>query len=56
MKTCDFGPMAHTILPVRIREDLTVFIQGIPHDLTETEATKIANVVRAMAERRDDEA
>lgn len=38
-----------TILPIPIRPNLIVFIQGIPHDLTRAEAAKIANVVKAMA-------
>lgn len=40
---------ASLTLPVPIRGDLTVQIQGIPFDLTKSEATKIANVVLAMA-------
>lgn len=36
-------------LPIPIRSDLTVQIDGIPYDLTKAEATKIANVVLAMA-------
>lgn len=36
-------------LPIPIRADLTVYVQGLPHDLTQSEASKIANVVRAMA-------
>lgn len=38
-----------TILPIPIRADLTVYIQGLPYDLTETEARRIANVILAMA-------
>jgi hypothetical protein len=45
--------MAHRppidILPVQIREDVTVQIAGIPHDLTREEAAKIARVVLALA-------
>lgn len=37
------------ILPVPIRPDLVVFIQGIPLDLTPDEADKIARVIRALA-------
>lgn len=37
------------IIPVALRADLTVHIQGLPFDLTEREARKIANVVLAMA-------
>jgi hypothetical protein len=43
------GPMASSILPIPIRADLTVHVQGLPFDLTETEARKIANVIQAMA-------
>lgn len=43
------GPMASSILPIPIRADLTVHIQGLPFDLTETEAKKIASVIQAMA-------
>lgn len=37
------------ILPIPIRHDLIVYIQGLPYDLTESEARKIAGVVSAMA-------
>jgi hypothetical protein len=37
------------ILPIQVRPDLVVRIQGIPFDLTETEARRIANVIIAMA-------
>jgi hypothetical protein len=40
------------ILPIQIREDLTVQIAGIPHDMTKAEADKIARVVLAMAMER----
>ena len=43
------GPMASSILPIPIRADLTIYIQGLPFDLSEAEAKKIANVVQAMA-------
>lgn len=43
------GPMASSILPIPIRADLTVMVQGLPFDLTESEARKIAAVVQAMA-------
>ena len=44
-------PMAAVnIIPIPIRADLTVFIQGLPFDLTESEARKIAGVVTAMAQ------
>lgn len=37
------------ILPIPLRADLTVFIQGLPFDLSAQEARKISNVVLAMA-------
>lgn len=43
------APLSSSILPIPIRPDTTVFIQGLPYDLTEAEAAKIANVIRAMA-------
>ena len=43
------APLSSSILPIPIRSETTVFIQGLPYDLTEAEANKIANVVRAMA-------
>jgi site-specific recombinase XerD len=44
-------PMATAnIIPIPIRADLTVFIQGLPFDLTESEARKIAGVITAMAQ------
>ena len=42
-------PTSVSILPIPIRPDLTVRIQGLPYDLTPSEADKIANVVKAMA-------
>jgi hypothetical protein len=38
------------ILPIPIRPDLTIQIQGLPFDLTEAEARKIAAVVTAMVQ------
>lgn len=43
------GPMSGSIVPIPIRVDLTVYIQGLPFDLTAGEARKIAGVVTAMA-------
>ena len=37
------------IVPIALRVDLTVHIQGLPFDLTTREAKKIANVILAMA-------
>ncbi|MBC7149391.1 MAG: hypothetical protein H5U22_08410 [Rhizobium sp.] len=41
--------IATLVLPIPVRADLTVYIQGLPFDLTQAEASKIANVIRAMA-------
>ena len=50
----EFGPMQNTILPIQIRPDVTVLVQGIPHDLTKEEANKLEAVVMAMVmEARD---
>jgi hypothetical protein len=43
------GPMSGSILPIPIRADLTIYIQGLPFDLTSGEARRIAGVVTAMA-------
>ncbi len=43
------GPMASSILPIPIRADLTILVQGLPFDLTVSEAKKIAGVIQAMA-------
>lgn len=40
---------ASGILPIAIRTDVTVHVQGLPFDLTPREAKKIANVILAMA-------
>lgn len=42
-------PPGSSILPIPIRGDVTVHVQGLPFDLSEAEANKIANVIRAMA-------
>ncbi|MER8502172.1 hypothetical protein [Mesorhizobium sp. M0213] len=42
-------PTSVSILPIPIRPDLTIQVQGLPYDLTPAEAAKIANVIRAMA-------
>lgn len=41
--------LSTSTLPIPIRQDLTVLIHGLPFDLSETEARKIANVVLALA-------
>ena len=44
------APPTHVnVLPIPIRADLTIKIQGLPYDLTAQEANKIANVIKAMA-------
>lgn len=40
---------ASNILPIPLRADLTVRIQGLPFDMTKAEAEKIAAVVKAMS-------
>ncbi|MDB5706233.1 MAG: hypothetical protein JWN66_3349 [Sphingomonas bacterium] len=42
-------PVSTATLPIPLRHDLTVLIHGLPYDLTEQEARKIANVMLAMA-------
>jgi len=37
------------ILPIPLRSDLTIHIQGLPFDLTPAEAKKIGAVIQAMA-------
>ncbi len=39
----------HDIFPVPLREDLVVYLQNIPLDMTRREANKIAAVVQALA-------
>jgi len=39
----------HDIFPVPIRDDLVVYIQNVPLDMTASEADKVAAVVRALA-------
>lgn len=39
----------HDIFPVPIREELVVYLQNIPLDMTQAEARKIAAVVEALA-------
>ena len=37
------------VVPIKIREDVTVGIAHLPHDLTEAEADKIIRVIMAHA-------
>ena len=39
----------HDIFPIPLREDLVVYLQNIPLDMTQAEANKIAAVVHALA-------
>jgi hypothetical protein len=39
----------HDIFPVPIRENLVVYLQNVPLDMTQAEANKIAAVVKALA-------
>jgi hypothetical protein len=43
------NPASANVFPIPIRESVVVRIHGLPFDLTEKEARKIANVVLAMA-------
>jgi len=50
VRTESVTPSAGTgIIPIPIRSNLTVHVQGLPFDLTSVEAKKIANVILAMA-------
>ena len=40
---------AVSIMPIQLRADLTVYVQGLPFDLTLAEANKLANVMKALA-------
>ncbi len=42
-------PADHTIVPIPLRADLTIFIQGLPLDLSRAEAEKICAVIMALA-------
>jgi hypothetical protein len=42
-------PLASSVLPIPIRPEITIYVQGLPYDLTEAEANKIANVIKAMS-------
>ena len=41
-------PPAPNALSIPIRPDTMIVIHGLPYDLNEAEATKIANIIRAM--------
>ena len=40
-----------SIMPIQIRDDLIIHVQGIPHDLTVKEARRIANVILALSDK-----
>ena len=43
----EYGPATRRMLPIEIRPGVTVWIYGLPLDLTLAEATKMANIVMA---------
>lgn len=43
------APASAGVIPIPVRADLTVHIQGIPFDMSMAEARKIANVILALA-------
>jgi len=45
----------HDIFPIPIREDLVVYLQNVPLDMTQAEASKIAAVVKALALPEEDQ-
>ena len=40
----------HEIFPIPLRDDLVVYVQNVPLDMTTREAEKICAVVRALAD------
>ncbi len=42
-------PPSANIVPIQIRQDLIIHVQGIPFDLTKAEAQRVANVILALA-------
>lgn len=49
MVSDDEPTSAGNVIPIQIRQNLTVRIGPVPFDLTKAEATKIANIVLALA-------
>ena len=45
----DYGPANDRILPVMIREGVSVAVYGLPLDLTQKEAEKVAAIIMAHA-------
>lgn len=35
----------NTVIPIQLRPDTTVYVQGIPHDLTQDEAQRIGRII-----------
>jgi hypothetical protein len=50
MRSIPLPSAAGLVVPIPIRPNLTIHIQGLPFDLTEAEARKIAAVITAMAQ------
>jgi hypothetical protein len=44
------------VFPIQIREDCTVRVFGLPHDLSQAEAEKISRVIKALAQKGSDNA
>lgn len=48
-----YGPLSDKIVPIPIREDVTVLVYGLPLDLKPEEAEKVGRVVLALAVAED---
>lgn len=42
--------VSDNIFPIPLRSNLTVYVQGLPHDLTAAEGKKLANVLLALVQ------
>ena len=51
-KTAEGFKASMGLIPIRIRKDLVVYVQGIPHDLKKSEAAKICTVINAYTQHR----
>jgi hypothetical protein len=53
MRVADVHPFEATtgVMPIRIRPDLTLHVQGIPYDLTKAEVERIVSIIMAFAEK-----
>ena len=47
--TLSLSEKVSDIISIPIREDMTIFIKNLPLDLSRSEASKLANVIQAMA-------